>query len=107
VQEAGVAITTSPCGTLHFGVEYDVQKAREAALLLQNSLKGHEAEKELENLGLLQSMGIEVCTPFVFVSLYALMTEYRFLTLVLARYARSATPHQRLSLASSLSSFWR
>ncbi|CAL8467040.1 g6576 [Coccomyxa elongata] len=68
-QEAGVAITTTPSGTVHFGVEDDLEKAREAALLLQDSLKGHEAGKELENLALLQSMGIEVCysssTPFI------------------------------------------
>ncbi len=59
-KEAGVAITTTPSGTLLFGVEDDLEKAKAASLLLQNSLKGHEAEKELENLALLQSMGIEV-----------------------------------------------
>lgn len=60
LQEAGLAITTTASGTLLFGVEEDLDKAKAAALLLQDSLKGHEAEKELENLALLQSMGIEV-----------------------------------------------
>ncbi|KAK9805362.1 hypothetical protein WJX73_006658 [Symbiochloris irregularis] len=59
-QELGVAATMSEAGTLQFTISTDLEAAHRSFAQLQAVLKGKGAVTELENLSILQSMGLEV-----------------------------------------------